>query len=334
MTVLQSLARLLLELRSPAGPGGRLSILIFHRVLAVRDPLFPGEPDAAHFDRICGWVARWFTVMPLSTAVQRLREGCLPARALAITFDDGYEDNHSQALPTLQRYGLPATFFIATGFLDGGRMWNDTVIEAVRLTRLATLDLDGLAAGDFGRHGVGDNTSRRALIDKLLPQLKYLEPALRLRAVEELAQRAGAELPENLMMASWQVRDLHRAGMQIGAHTVTHPILARVNDADAGAEMTRSKATLENLIGDAVRLFAYPNGKPGADYSLAAVALARQAGFEAAVSTTRGSAQSGCDLFQLPRFTPWRQTRVGFGADLFNNLRRPSTLPPTRAHAT
>ena len=329
--MLHALSQRLLELRSPAGAGARLSVLIFHRVLPAPDPLFPGEVDAARFDDICGWVARWFNLLPLDGAVQRLRAGELPARALAITFDDGYEDNHSQALPILQRHGLSATFFIATGFLDGGRMWNDTVIEAVRSTRQDALDLDGLAAGDLGRHAVGDIASRRALIGRLLAQLKYLDPAVRQQTVDAVAQRAQARLPADLMMSSAQVQQLHRAGMQVGAHTVNHPILARLSDADARAEIQHSKATLESLLDARVGLFAYPNGKPGADYGPAAVDLARQAGFDAAVSTTWGSAHTGSDLFQLPRFTPWRQTQWRFAAGLFNNLRRHAALPPTRA---
>ncbi len=329
--MLHALSQRLLELRSPAGAGARLSVLIFHRVLPAPDPLFPGEVDAARFDDICGWVARWFNVLPLDGAVQRLRAGELPARALAITFDDGYEDNHSQALPILQRHGLPATFFIATGFLDGGRMWNDTVIEAVRRSALDTLNLDGLPAGDFGQHALGDVAARRAAIDLLLPRLKYLDPALREQTVQALAARAAAVLPNDLMMSSVQVQALHRAGMQVGAHTVSHPILARLDDTHAATEISQSKTRLETLIGAPVTLFAYPNGKPGADYGPAAVALARQAGFDAAVSTTWGSAQAGSDLFQLPRFTPWRQTRWRFGADLFNNLKRPAALHPNRA---
>ncbi|MFO0121490.1 MAG: polysaccharide deacetylase family protein, partial [Inhella sp.] len=108
---------------SPGGARGRLTVLIFHRVLTQPDPLFPGEMDAARFDAVCGWLASWATVLPLHTAVRQVRDGVLPARALAITFDDGYADNASVALPLLQKHGLCATFFVSTGYLDGGRMW-------------------------------------------------------------------------------------------------------------------------------------------------------------------------------------------------------------------
>ena len=135
---------------SPAGARAPLSVLIFHRVLREPDPLFSSEVCARRFDALLGWVKLWFNVLPLDEAAQRLAQGTLPARAACLTFDDGYADNHDVALPLLRQHGLPCSFFIATGFLNGGRMWNDTLIEAVRCCRLASLDLRGLrdAHGD------------------------------------------------------------------------------------------------------------------------------------------------------------------------------------------
>ena len=120
---------------SPGGTRARLSILIYHRVLPEPDGLFPDVPDLKRFEQELHWISRWFHVLPLDEAAARLEAGSLPPRAAAITFDDGYADNATVALPALQRAGLSATFFIATSFLDGGRMWNDTVIESVRACR-------------------------------------------------------------------------------------------------------------------------------------------------------------------------------------------------------
>src|SRR5206468_3278604 len=130
---------------SPQGARGRLTVLIFHRVLPEFDPLMPDVHDAHQFDAVCRSLRRWFHVMPLDLAARRLAERSLPARSLAITFDDGYADNLEVALPILLRHGLTATFFVSTGFLDGGRMWNDTVIEAVRRTAHQELDLRDIA---------------------------------------------------------------------------------------------------------------------------------------------------------------------------------------------
>ena len=126
---------------SPAGPKARLSILAFHRVLRESDPLFPEVPDTRRFARVLTWLKGWCNVLPLDKAVDRLSRGQLPERAAAITFDDGYADNYTEALPVLREHGMSATFFVATGFLDGGRMWNDTIIEAIRRTHHDTVDL-------------------------------------------------------------------------------------------------------------------------------------------------------------------------------------------------
>ena len=310
----------LFHLLSPSGPRARLSMLIFHRVLPGVDPLFPGEVHAASFDALCRWVAQWFNVLPLDQAAQSLQAGRLPARALAITFDDGYADNHDIALPILQHHGLPATFFVATGFLDGGRMWNDTVIEAVRRSPLPALDLACLGLDGLASLPLGDAASRRTAIDAIIGATKYLPPTRRAELVQRIAARAAATLPDDLMMRSEQVLALHRAGMQIGAHTVSHPILSRLQGDEAQREIGDSKRQLEAITGQRIGLFAYPNGKPGEDYNAQSVAIARELGFDAAVSTAWGAARAGADLFQLPRFTPWDRTRTRFGVRMARNL--------------
>ena len=139
--------RVPLSLLSPAGRRGRLSILIFHRVLAEPDRLFPEIPTAESFETCMRWVRGWFNVLPLTEAVDRLYAGTIPSRALAITFDDGYADNEVLAAPILNRLGMSATFFVSTGFLERGCMWNDRVIEAIRASANAEIDLHQLGLG-------------------------------------------------------------------------------------------------------------------------------------------------------------------------------------------
>jgi len=314
----------LFSLLSPAGARARLTVLIFHRVLREPDPLFPDEVDAARFDELLGWVSSWFNVLPLDTAIRQLHEGCLPARAAALSFDDGYADNHDVALPLLRKHGLPCSFFIATGFLDGGRMWNDTLIEAVRRSDCITLDLRGLHdahGADLGQHALGNMASRRAALGQLIERVKYLPPEPRLACVDQIALRAGVTPPDDLMMSSDQVRALDAAGMQIGAHTISHPILATLGRQQAADEIASSRDALQALLGRKVGLFAYPNGKPGVDYRPDVhPALVRELGFDAAVSTRWAAARLGDDIFQIPRFTPWDRGRIKFGLRLARNL--------------
>jgi peptidoglycan/xylan/chitin deacetylase (PgdA/CDA1 family) len=308
----------LAQLLSPAGRGARLSVLIFHRVLPSPDPLFPEEPDAERFALLLRWLRLQFDVLPLDQAIAALSQGRMPARALAITFDDGYADNHDVALPELRAQGLSATFFVASGFLDGGRMWNDTVVEAVRAAPGDELDLSAL---DLGRHRITSAAERRQAIDLLLPRIKYLTLAQREATVTALSRIAGASLPDNLMMSSAQLRALRAAGMGIGGHTRSHPILARLDDATAELEIRQGKADLEAILGEPITLFAYPNGKPDRDYAACHARMAHDAGYVAAVTTAPGAARHGADLFELPRFTPWDRTPTRFGLRLVNNLR-------------
>ena len=302
------------------GPFSRsLSILIYHRVLPEPDPLIPDVLCASEFDRQLEALARWFTVLPLRDAVSRLRAGTLPVRAACVTFDDGYADNATVALPLLRKRGVPATFFIATAFLDGGRMWNDSVIETVRRAPDGGLD-----ARHVGLASLPTATleQRRAAIDALLGVLKYLPQEERQGCVDELSVQASGGLPSDLMMTAGQVRQLSAGGMDIGAHTMSHPILAKLEPGRAGIEIGDGKRRLEEITGVPVSLFAYPNGKPGVDYLPEHVGLVKELGFEAAVSTAWGVAHAWSDLFQLPRFTPWDRTPGRFLLRLVQNTFR------------
>jgi peptidoglycan/xylan/chitin deacetylase (PgdA/CDA1 family) len=214
------------------------------------------------------------------------------ARRCQPTFDDGC-DNFT-ALPLLKRYAMPATVFVACGYLNGGRMWNDTIIEAIRTCRKAELDLrdDGLP-----RLAVGTAEEKRQAIDTLLSGLKYRPVGERDRLSGRIARRAQAQLPDDLMLTSGQVRELRSAGVEIGAHTVRHPILAHTTEPDAEREIRDSKRELERLLEAEVPHFAYPNGQPGKDYGAVHVEMVRRAGFRGAFSDGQGVATARSDLF-------------------------------------
>jgi peptidoglycan/xylan/chitin deacetylase (PgdA/CDA1 family) len=243
----------------------------------------------------------------------------LPPRAVSVTFDDGYRDNESVALPILRRHGIPATFFVATGFLDGGRMWNDSIIEAVRIADGDALDLRGEGLGDFA---AAAGTDRCGAVAGLIAALKYLPPDERAVKVDRIVARVGKPLPDDLMMTSEQVRGLASAGMEIGAHTVGHPILKGLADEAARWEVGHSREELAGIAGRPIELFAYPNGRPGLDYTRRDVDIVRGAGFRAAVSTALGAAAPGADRWQLPRFAPWHRERRPFALRLIRNYGR------------
>jgi peptidoglycan/xylan/chitin deacetylase (PgdA/CDA1 family) len=299
-------------------PRGTLLVLIFHRVLPQRDPLLWGEPDVEEFATQMDVLRATCNVLPLSEGVQRLQRGSLPPRAACITFDDGYANNLTHAARVLRERRMPATVFVATGYLGGGRMWNDTVIEAVRNAG-SELDLSALG---LGRLELPDSAARRRAIESIIGELKYRPPQERLAKSLEIAARVGKELPADLMLTEPQVAELAGQGVEIGAHTVTHPILARIDAETAKQEICASKSALEAITRGPVRLFAYPNGRPRRDYEREHVDMVRNAGFDAAVSTAWGAAYRQSDLFQLPRMTPWERTPLRYAARLLYTLRQ------------
>ena len=303
------LSKPLMGLLSPGGNRGKLMVFIFHRVLADRDSFLPDEPDAQQFDWMVRLIGRNFNVLPFGQAVSLLKCGALPKAAACITFDDGYKDNFSVALPILKRHGLTATFFIATGFLAGGRMWNDDIIEAMRLLPSEVVDWSefGLEQYDLTTHA-----ERLNAISAVLGKLKYFPHGQRETTAREIARRAGVGDRSGLMMSADEVRAVRAAGMELGGHTRTHPILTSLADSDAYSEITQGKIELEAILDEPVNVFAYPNGNPQLDLSSRHVEMLRNAGFIAAATTQRGVGLVETDPLMMPRFTPWDRTPARF----------------------
>jgi peptidoglycan/xylan/chitin deacetylase (PgdA/CDA1 family) len=263
-------------------------------------------------------VRRHMHPLPLEDAIDRWRRDELPPRAVAVTFDDGYADNFAVALPILRECRVPATFFIATGYLNGGRMWNDTIIEAVRRLPAGPLRLETTGLQTSITEAAGE---RRRLCEQIIVSVKHLEPAVRQAVANELASLCHDRLPDDLMMLDRQVRGLVAEGMTVGGHTVTHPILKKLPAEAASREIERGKKQLEALVGQPVNLFAYPNGKPGVDYGPEHAKSVQEAGFKAAFSTTRGVVSKASREWELPRFTPWDRSAHRFLARMLLEYR-------------
>jgi peptidoglycan/xylan/chitin deacetylase (PgdA/CDA1 family) len=292
----------------------RHQTLIFHRVLQRPDPMQPGEPLADWFDRLVARLVRHFEIVTLDEAARRAIAGRLSGRTLSITFDDGYADNAEVALPILERHGAPATFFVASAFIDGGMMWNDRIVEAFRRLPAGHLVL---AVGDAEETLVLDDwTSRHQAAQRVITAWKHLPPVERQQRVDALAKMAP-QPDVDLMMTRAQLRAMAASDYaQIGGHTRSHPILAALDDDAARDEILRGKQDLEAIIDRPLRWFAYPNGKIGRDYAAHHPELVRQAGFEGAVSTNWGTMDASTDRFQVPRFTPWHKQLDRFAIDL------------------
>ncbi|MFC1684780.1 polysaccharide deacetylase family protein [Pseudomonadota bacterium] len=286
---------------------GRLNILIYHRVLNQPDPLRPNEVDIQRFNKHMKWVKRCFNVLDLSKAVELMHMHQLPPRSLSITFDDGYKDNYTNALPILKAHQLKATVFVSTAFLNSGAMWNDIVIESFRNVESDVIDMTQYGLGVYDLID-----ERNGSLNRLLTDLKYLSFDQRAKIVGDIPGLFSTKTPLDLMMNDDEVKAMSSQGITIGAHTVNHPILSKIEPNSAEHEILGSKNYLEELLDKPVDMFAYPNGKPGIDYCDEHVQMVKRMGFKAAVSTAWGVASDMSDRYQLPRFTPWDRNALKY----------------------
>lgn len=295
----------------------RVCVINYHRILSFPEPLLASEPDVHAFRWQMELLARCFHVMPLHDALQAVAIGKVPQRAVCITFDDGYRSIHELALPVLREFGLPATAFVTSGYIGQGSMWNDRIIEAIQTLPAGKLDLADFGLGTYQLNNMAERKSALAV---LIERSKYLPPAARDSLVDRLDLLAAKATARDPMLTRDMIIDLSRHGIDIGAHTVSHPILTSLDDDSARREITGGKAQLEAIIGKPVRLFAYPNGKAGKDFDERHSAMVREAGFDAAFTTAPGSFGRDHDRFKLPRSRPWDDAPLTFGLRLLRWL--------------
>jgi peptidoglycan/xylan/chitin deacetylase (PgdA/CDA1 family) len=303
---------------SPRGKGdGRLCIVNYHRVLERLDPLLAGEPDIATFRWQMELLADCFHLLPLDQAVQMLATERMPARAVAITFDDGYRSIHDLALPILREFDVPATVFVVSGCLDGGSMWNDIILEAFRRLPNGELDLHDIGLGTYPLHGLKE---RKHSLHALTEACKYLAPVARLELTRKLESLTGHPLQSGGMLNREMVGSLADAGICIGGHTISHPILTRIDDDMARFEINENKRELESLTGRPISVFAYPNGKKRTDFDQRHLRMVEEAGYSAAFTTAGGAATARHPRFAMPRGRPWDTTPTMFAARLLRWL--------------
>jgi peptidoglycan/xylan/chitin deacetylase (PgdA/CDA1 family) len=222
-------------------------------------------------------------------------------------------------LPILQEFGLPATVFVTSGYVGKQNMWNDRIVEAVRSFPGEVLDLQ---AHGLGLLPCGTLVERQEAVKLLTRAAKYLPQAAREALAETLEPPAASEQRHALMLTPAMLIKLVECGIEIGAHTVSHPILAKVDDLSAMREMRESKMQLEEITGKPVRFFAYPNGKAGLDFDDRHISMAKELGFAAAFASSTSAATGRHEAYQIPRCHPWDATPAMFGLRLLRWLAR------------
>jgi peptidoglycan/xylan/chitin deacetylase (PgdA/CDA1 family) len=309
------------------GPG-RAVILLYHRVADLKSDPWGLAVTPARFAEQLRVLRKHGPILSLAALGVGLRDGCLPDRCVAITFDDGYADNLHVAKPLLQRYDVPATVFVTTGALVSKRefWWDElarVILEPGWLPRNLSLTIDGVARawdlGDDAVYGVeaqrrhrrwkaweGPAPTARHLLYRSLYELLYpLREQERRQIQDDLLAWAGASLDpaakNHQTLSPEELLDLARGELvDIGAHTVTHSLLAAASPAVQRREIQQSKNELEQILGTPVVSFAYPFGKIG-DYTDETVGIIQESQFTAACSNFAGTVRRGVDRFQLPR---------------------------------
>jgi peptidoglycan/xylan/chitin deacetylase (PgdA/CDA1 family) len=235
------------------------------------------------------YLRRHFHVVPLTHLVEQLSSGVpLERNTVALTIDDGRRNCYESFFPLLREFGMPATFFVVSSFIRREDwVWTDKVLW---LAEQPTPSAD-----------LAPET-----IDGFFEMLNRMRPELRNARIEALAKGTGVSIPKEpppkYAPCSWsELREMADSGLvEIGSHTVTHPILASVTDQESWLELTVSRTQIEEGVGRQVRCFCFPNGKPS-DYRPSHLQQVRGAGYSSAVVTSFGMPGRGADPYVLPR---------------------------------
>jgi peptidoglycan/xylan/chitin deacetylase (PgdA/CDA1 family) len=227
----------------------------------------------------------------ISEGLARLASG-VPGRTVALSFDDGYADNVRRALPLLVAAGARATFFLTAGLIEERRApWWDELAHLLTATRMDRLEHGG------STHGLTDEAGRGRALRALLPAFRAT-PAAQRSLLAELAGKLAVQEPAPCELATWvECGALRGAGMEVGAHTLTHPFLSTLPAAEQAAEIGGSFELIARRLGERPRGLAYPGG----DHDAASVAASRAAGAAWAVTTRAGENRPDVPVFELLR---------------------------------
>ena len=288
---------------------GTAALLTLHRFSSFGRP----GHDAGLLARNLEWLRRRrYRIVPLLDLIRDARAGIAPReRTVAFTVDDGYSDFAEVAAPVFARFDCPVTVFLITGFLDGGTwMWWDRVRFATENTALTRGTVQvGSNVIDFSL--TDDPRQRRDLARDIVPRLKVLPDRERESTQKTLEDRLEVTVPTvpppEFGPMSWdQARALASSGVTFGPHSISHPILARTDDARSRVEITGSWARLREEVPGAIPVFCWPNGDE-TSFGPREQRVAEEIGMLGALSTIPGAFSPSCfggeRAYALPRYS-------------------------------
>jgi peptidoglycan/xylan/chitin deacetylase (PgdA/CDA1 family) len=260
------------------------------------------------FRGLMQYVSERYRPVSLGRIVDGLeRKEDLPNRAVAITFDDGYQNVLANAAPVLADLGIPATVFVVTDFCFGGRMlWTDRLISALTATQRARVRI---ALGERVQELPLASDADRIAADVTLRAIaKSLPDAARVSLIDQVI--ADLAVDETTLQRGWDdhrplrtedMKLLRDMNIEIGSHTCSHGIVARLSPDRMESELRDSKHRIEAATGAPCDQFSYPNGAVG-DFDDRTREHARGAGYRCAVTTVKERVSRGQDPFEIPRY--------------------------------
>ena len=299
-------------------------ILMYHRIADVSADPWGLCVSPQNFGEHLQVLKTATTVMRLEDLAKAQQQGNIPEKAVVITFDDGYIDNFVNAKPLLEQYQIPATIFLASGYIGSDReFWWDE-LERIFLSpgelpatltlkindRVYNWDLSQVTEyteSDYERERhlsawQGQKGSRHAIFYSVWETLQPLPNQPQKLALDDIikwSKRSPTARPDYRPMNREEAQKLISGGLiEVGAHTVNHPCLSAHGETYQQQEISQSKTTIEKLLGRTITTFAYPFGA----YNQATVPLVENLGFTCACSTEPSPVWWKCDPYQLPRF--------------------------------
>jgi peptidoglycan/xylan/chitin deacetylase (PgdA/CDA1 family) len=245
-----------------------------------------------------------------------LRGAALPSCPVLITFDDGHANNLRFALPVLQKEKVGAVCFVLTGALARCRQtWFE---DAYYRLMFSTAHSWCLRNGECWP--LETSEQRAAACSRFFSLCRTLSQDEQFEELKSLQSQLPVPNPDGEFrnrfefLSADDVRQLAESGIDIGSHTITHPILSTLQSESARREIAGSKSALEQVLGRPVQAFAYPFGSPGLDFSSRDEELTRESGYSLAFAVEGGFVTRASNRFALPRIGIGRMTRAQFAA--------------------
>ena len=293
-------------------------VLCYHRIGTNGIPLFSELPPAM-FEAQMRYVRRQYRVLSLDDLCEEMENPSRKRDAVAVTFDDGYRDLHTHALPVLRKYQIPATIFLPVACIETGQVpWYDRIFLALKVFPKDELRID------VGRPRSFQLFSLRARLETATEIIQYLRtlPDDRRReycaAMEEQISLPQDELKDRML--TWdQIRAMGREGITFGSHTMTHPAVSRLTASQMDHELGESKRALEQRIGSPTAHFAYPFGQP-ADCGTTALPFLVRNDYRSASTTVEGVNEPGDNPYQLRRSQVGNERSISMFAFRLNQL--------------